>query len=428
MTMTHGVRLTLLLFPFLWLAQAPDRGETARIAAVANTRGLIAFWDFTRSANGRWIAHHDPRVTDRDFPVVLRRIGDPAAYAPADWPYRDDDSRLIVTAGGPFGRAVRFNQGHVFAEVPRAAFDGTPLDIHGERPFTLLAWVRFIGARHLVAGVWDEGGWDRYQGRRQYALFGGLFGTQGVTAHVSATGAASFPQSTVAGAQYARVKALDGATFANETWMCMGMSFDPATGQVYAYLDGVATPMAYGDRVQQDVTGATGDEAINPARLAWPLFGSRTFVVKFNGYHRRDGGVGEHALFVDLDAGRLRYQRIGTPPPGRAFSVRVEVRRGATRIGTPVRWTVRPGGSRAAPGLRQARLGDVVAASLWSGGRQVGTDVTRTLTEGAPFTFGRALGLGQDEPEHGSQLEMSGVAVFNRVLNRAELASLAFTR
>lgn len=400
--------------------------EAERIATVAKTPGLIAFWDFIKTDQGRWTAHHDPAVTDRDYPVSLRRIGDQQAYTPGTWPYQDDESRLVVADGGPFGKAVRFNQGHVFAEVPRAAFDRTPLDLHGARPFTLLAWGRFIGKRHLVAGVWDEGGWDRYQGRRQYALFGGLFGTQGVTAHVSATGAASFPQSKLNGSQYARLKALDGASFPNHQWVCMGMSFDPQRGEIHAYLNGVQTKRSYADAVQQDVTGATGAEPINPAPFPWPLFGPRIFLFKFNGYHRSEGGVGEHALHLDLDAGRLAYARIGEPPAGTTFEVRVEVRREGKALGKPITWTVSHGGATEAKGLSAARSGDVVAATLWSAGRQIGSEVTRTLGEGAPFTFGRALGLGKEERGHGSQVELSGVAVFNRVLSAVELKALAF--
>ena len=50
----------------------------------------------------------------------------------------------------------------------------------------------------------------------------------------------------------------------------------------------------------------------------------------------------------------------------------------------------------------------------------------REIRQGAPFTFGRALGLGAETIEHGSQLYLDGVAVFNRVLTEAELADLSF--
>jgi hypothetical protein len=34
------------------------------------------------------------------------------------------------------------NQGDVFGEVPRSAFDQSPLDLYGRQPFTLIAWIK----------------------------------------------------------------------------------------------------------------------------------------------------------------------------------------------------------------------------------------------------------------------------------------------
>jgi len=48
------------------------------------------------------------------------------------------------------------------------------------------------------------------------------------------------------------------------------------------------------------------------------------------------------------------------------------------------------------------------------------------IQEGVPFRFGRALGLGSEEIEHGSQLFIDGVAVFNRVLAENELQRMSF--
>jgi hypothetical protein len=425
-----GLPLVLLVATLL----PSNAGEAERSATVARTPGLIAFWDFIHSAQGRWIAYHDPTVTDHDYPVSLRRIGDPKSYTPTDWPYDDADSRLAITDGGPFGKAVHFNQGFVFAEVPRLAFDGTPLDLNGRHAFTVLAWTRFTGKRHLVAGVWDEGGWDRYGGRRQYALFGGLFGSQGVIAHISATGAASFPQSDVNGSQYARIKAIDARAFPNDRWVCMGMTYDPDKNEVGAWLDGVCTPRTFADPVMQDVTGAKGAEQVNPAPFAWPVFGPRAFLMKFNGYRRgNDDHIGEHAVHIDLDQGRLRYGRIADPTAGKKqVQIRIDLRRdGKTVLEHPITWDVDGDATREVKGLAIARIGDVVAASLWqehaTGTQMIGTEVTRTLSEGAPFTFGRALGLGAEERAHGSQLDLSGVAVFNRVLPAAEMQALSFS-
>jgi hypothetical protein len=417
--------LALLLLLALPSAAAAAEGAGARVAA---TPGLIAFWDFQlRDAQGRWTSRWDPKAADRAYPVVLRRIGDPKAYVPATWPHQDENGRLELSDEGPFGKAVRFNQGFVFSEVPRAEFDRTPLDLTGRRPFTLLAWIRFTGKRHLVAGIWDEGGWDRYGGRRQVALFGGLFGSQGVIAHVSSTGAASFPQSQAKGAQYARMKAMDGASFANDRWVCMGMAYDGARGEVSAWLDGVCTPKSYADEVIRDVFG-TRAEPVNPAAFTLPIFAPRAFLLKFNGYGLAADGVSEHRLHVDLDGRKLAYGRSGKA--GR-FQLRLAVRRGATAVMPALAWEVMGDAERELPDAAgAAKVGDEVVASLWQAAgddwKQVGTEVKRTLSEGAPFTFGRALGLGAEELAHGSQLRMGGVAVFDRVLTAEEMKGLSF--
>ena len=82
----------------------------------------------------------------------------------------------------------------------------------------------------MVAGIWDEGGWSKYAGSRQVALFAGLFNQKGTIAHVSATGAASFPQSSVSGSQYARLRAIDAQPFDNDQWVAMAATFNPEVG------------------------------------------------------------------------------------------------------------------------------------------------------------------------------------------------------
>ena len=112
---------------------------------------------------------------DRALPLHLRRIGDERSYTPADWPYDDAAGQLRFDHGGPFGHAVRFNGGHIFGAVERAHFAGTVLDLHGRRPFTLVAWVKFVGRV-----TWSPGSGTKAAGtdmrQAQAALFGGLFG------------------------------------------------------------------------------------------------------------------------------------------------------------------------------------------------------------------------------------------------------------
>ena len=74
--------------------------------------------------------------------------------------------------------------------------------------------------------------------------------------------------------------------------------------------------------------------------------------------------------------------------------------------------------------------GDEIITSLEfrkdGGWHRVGKEIRYRLREGAPFTFGRALGLGNEPIDHGTQLYIDGVAVFNRVLKPEELKALAF--
>jgi hypothetical protein len=74
--------------------------------------------------------------------------------------------------------------------------------------------------------------------------------------------------------------------------------------------------------------------------------------------------------------------------------------------------------------------GDEIVTSLDfrkdGGWQRVGKEIRYRLRQGAPFTFGRALGLGNEPIDHGTQLYIDGVAVFNRVLKPEELETLAF--
>ncbi len=405
-----------------------------RVAKVAETKGLIAFWDFSLMHEGRWTSYHDADVVPRGFPVSLRRIGDPQTYTPDDWPYADDASKLSFDTSGPFGHAVRFNQGFVFGEVARDAFDGSPLDVHGRQAFTMIAWVRFVGRRHLVAGIWDEGGWDKYGGRRQIALFGGLFGSRGTTAHISSTGASSYPQSTASGSQFARCRAIDGGDFKNEQWVAMAMTFDPDTDQVVAYRDGVATPTSITDPVARDVFRYPEPVSSNPFHFPWPIYSPRSFLLKFHGYNVQDSGVYEHWLQVDTDAATVMYDRTNSDEDHGDvdYRVTVDVRRGDASILTePVEFAATRGHRVRLPVVAKMQPDDLIVTSLdarhgesW---QRIGQPVRYRLRQGAPFTFGRALGLGAEPIDYGTQLYLDGVAVLNRVLSEEELRALSFT-
>lgn len=403
-----------------------------RTEKVAAMQGLVAFWTFGQPQAGAWQSLCDSGTSATNYPLYLRRIGDPKRYTRDAWPYNDEASRIQTDETGPFGHAIRLNQGHIYAECPRAAFDAGPLDLCGERAFTLVAWMKFTGARHMVAGIWDEGGWDKYRGRRQAALFGGLFGRKGITAHVSASGAASYPQSTVSGSQYARERALDGANFTNFQWVCMAMTFDPVRQEVQAWLNGVATPLELADPVESDAFAGANPTQANPYRFPWPIYSPRRFVLKYNGYAVRSTGAYEHWLAVDAMAGRFTYGcRSKEAGAAGRFKISVDVLRAGVRLpGASLESEVKPGTVLALPQGSCVKQGDEIRTGLFvwddAAWARVGTEIVYPVPEGAPFTLGRALGLGNDEIAHGSQLAIDGVAVFDRVLTPETLRAIRF--
>ncbi len=427
---THQVLAVLLMLSSVLCADEPSD----RTSQVAQTKGLIAFWDFSLTKDGTWSSYRDAETVDRAYPVFLRRIGDPRAYEPDNWPYEDERSKLTIDTSGPFGNAVRFDQGYIFAEVPRKEFDRTPLDVCGRRPFTLIAWAKFVGKRHLVAGIWDEGGWDKYGGRRQIALFGGLFGSKSVIGHISATGASSYPQSTASGSQYARCRAIDGQGFADDQWVAMAMTYDPARDEVIVYTNGVATATEITDPVAKDVFRPEKPIASNPYGFPWSIYSPRSFVLKFNGYNVETSGVYEHWLEVDTVAGTLTYRR-DCPDPAKVqqkYRVTFNVEREEEELlAESMVFGAEGGASVELPETVKMAAGDRLVTSLhvrhgddW---QQVGSKIRYMLREGAPFTFGRALGLGNEPIDHGTQLFIDGVAVFDRVLSGEELQALSFS-
>jgi hypothetical protein len=430
--MMKAVWLTAIVLAAGQVAMSTEPAQRQRVSTVAGMPGLVAFWDFAHEQEGRWTSYYDPQTVDRGFPVSLRRIGDPVSYRPDQWPYQDEDSKLVYDSSGPLGRAVRFNQGYIFAEVARSDFDQSSLDVHGRQPFTLIAWTQFVGKRHLIAGIWDEGGWDKYGGWRQIALFGGLFGSRGVIGHISATGASSYPQSTIPGSQYARIRAIDGQAFDNHQWVALAMTFEPDQDRVTVYCDGVATPTRITDPVAQDVFRYEGPVASNPFHFPWPIFSPQALVLKFNGYHVETSGVYEHWLRVDTRAGTVVYDR--SSPEGTTVSDRYRVNFDVWRGGQSLYAGRVVGQVSSQTRLETASVpmqpGDEIITSLeirtgddWT---RVGSEIRYRIREGAPLTFGRALGLGSEPIEHGTQLYLDGVAVFDRVLSEVELRNLSF--
>ncbi len=393
-----------------------------RVEMVSCLPGVIAFWSFEDATRPDIVSRYDASLDMVALPFLLSQVGDDNAYPISKWPYAGGAAQLVFPDDGHFGRSIRLNQGHLFGIVPREMFDGSLLDVNRRQGFTMVAWLRFTGERHLIGGIWDEGGWDRYGGRRQVALFGGLFGQRGVIAHVSATGAACYPQSTADGAQYARTRAIDGATIDTGEWVSVAMTFDPASDQVTAYKNGVASSVLLTDPVMADALGIDETVPANPIQFADTIFHPNSTLLKFSGFDYKDGMVIEHRLAIDFGAGSLEYQQVGKED-ATVFRVR-----GRGRAGDTFAFEV----DRNAPfaTFEPAARGQVTASlEVWTGNgwSRIANDLSYTVQQGAPFTFGRAPGVGTHGLDFGSQLDLSGFAVFNRTLSSAELAAIAFT-
>lgn len=422
-------QILILILSILVIGCAEQKLDN--VDKVKSTEGLVAFWDFNHADEKAWKSYYDENVIDQSFPLYLRQIGDIGRYAEGNWPYSDDKSKLLIDHSGPFQKAVRFNQGYIYGEVPRVEFDDSLLDLKGRQPFTLIAWVKFDGNRHMVAGIWDEGGWDRYAGRRQAALFAGLFNQKGVIAHVSSTGAASYPQSAVDGSQYARIRAIDGKAFENGVWVAIAMSFDPDNNLVKAYLNGVLTEYTVPDPVTEDVMQNEIIPLANPLTFKQALYSPKIFQIKYNGYDFHNTMIKEHILWVNLEDNLVEYSRIGKDD-GHKYRLKFDViGPKESKLIMPINMELFNGDKIDIPFNEKIEFGDKIITKLelfkneqW---RQVGTQIEKIYLPGAPFTFGRALGLDEDGVDHGSeQIYIDGVAVFNRVLPEKELQGLSF--
>ena len=405
---------------------------------VLQTPNLVAFWDFQETnAQGNFVARSNLNgVQTGLYPVWLRRgsaiDGGGVGYTPATWP---DSGHSVIkqNAGGPFGQGLNIHRTTLYASVNRASFANTPLDISGRSPFTLAAWVKFTvnSEKHHITGIWDEGSWDRYSGQRQYALFRINGYGERLFGHISATGAASYPQSNASGSQYARIRALNGATLAEDEWRLLAMTYNGNDAE--SSQDGVVTVNSYQNGEEpveesvyprpQHYTALT-----NPKAFDLGVFHSRRFIVKFKGYKVADTGVYEHFARVDLKSSQrtISYGVKAETPNADASGV-YQLKYKFTRNGQAVPngegsfAVTNSAGQAALHQALQVEDGDKLELELlrdvpegvWS----VGGKITREIGAGAPFTFGRILDVG-------TSMTLGGVAMYNRALSAAELANL----
>lgn len=392
---------------------------------IENLPGLIAFWRFPQLNEGTWQSAYDSQAAERSYPLYLRRAMDPQLYHANNWPYQP----LEYDSTGPIGRAIHFQCGHVFGEVPRYVFDKGALDIHGRTAFTMIAYVKYVGQRLLVAGVWDAGknngtGWDRNAGQRQYAIFTNLFESQSTVGHLSATGAATYPQSNYPGSQFARFRAIDGDVLHDGQWGCVATTFDPTTGALTAYLNGIAHPHLKTDPVERDVYQIEGEIQANPTYFKHAIYHPTRFLMKFDGYDVQSSGVFEHRLNVNLQDNVITYENdrknhIDTSQ----LVVSVDVQRANQSIlFKPLQISANHSNQIKLP--HPVNTGDHIVARLIGPSGQIGNTISKEITKGAPFTIGRTT-VEFNTLEHGSDFFVDGVAVFNRVLTDDELRKLA---
>jgi hypothetical protein len=266
----------LLLFP---LALSAAESPQDRIAAVTNTPGLVAFWDFTkREAPGQRFTAHVPVGAKTDYPLDagnyvkdLWNAGPDAGYA--DFPLGDF---------GPFGRAIRIKAEtnpdfRPLLFVPRARLHNTPLDIKGAgKAVTLVVWAIRESGNHALAGIWHEGTDLKEKttetiakverGQRQYALFAGLNKEGSACGHVSENGASSFLNKYAlhkcnSAEASPKVPADSDATVLANSWQTFAMTFDSKTQELTGWLNGQS-----GDRWLEN---PQKDRLISSAANAW---------------------------------------------------------------------------------------------------------------------------------------------------------------
>lgn len=252
--MKHLLLLTLL-------TASVHAGKTAsdRIAAVANTPGLVAFWDFVkREPTGaqRFTAHVPPGALT-DYPLDAANYikdywgaGREATYA--DFP---------LLGRGPFGQAIRIVKEsdpdfRPFLLVPRVRLHDTPLDIKGGgKSVTVVVWAIRESGNHALAGIWHEGTDLKEKstatiakverGQRQYALFAGLNKQGSACGHVSENGANSFLNKYAlhkcnSAGTTPEVPADAPAEVLDKAWQCLAMTFDDATDELTGWINGVS--------------------------------------------------------------------------------------------------------------------------------------------------------------------------------------------
>jgi len=414
-------RLILIPLLTLTLARLSADDQLASVDLVTGTPGLVAFWDFVkREPDGakRFLAHI-PNGAINEYALDAANYikdywgeGPEATYA--DFP---------LLGRGPFGEAIRIRKEEVpdfrpFLYVPRDRLHDTPLDIKGAgKSVTVVVWAIRESGNHALAGIWHEGT-DLKQketsaiqkverGQRQYALFAGLNKMGSACGHVSENGASSFLN------RYALHKCNSADTSPevphdapagtlDAAWQCFAMTFDHQSDELTGWLNGVA-----GDRWLDD---PKNDGLIKSAYHAY-----------MQGHYARipEQQDGENPAFPQ--------DQYYNPPEDNAISVKVLSENAEERSEIlEYRYTrVQTTRVRTANGEWLETARDLVGLRLnpwW-----YPHDLYSPADDGSggPFTIGRVI---HSSRSVGFTGWIGGVAVYDRALSPAELATLADLR
>lgn len=418
-----AVYAAVLGFAFIASRPAPAAdGEAVsrpeRVAMVAETPGLVAFWDFAKREpdGGRRFAAHVPPGAENAYPLdaanyVREYWGEGREATYADFP---------LMGRGPFGEAVRIREERnpafrPFLFVPRARLHDSPLDIKGEeQSVTVVVWAIRESGNHALAGIWHEGTDLRQEetrtiqkverGQRQYALFAGLNVPGSACGHVSENGASSFlnkyalHKCNSAGVSPA-VHADSPPDALDASWQCFAMTFDHERDEIAGWLNGEA-----GERWLENPRNGG---LLSSAHNAW-----------LQGHLRREPGLrpGEDPDYPE--------DQFYNPPEDTPISVEVLSESGDERVElrryryTRVKTTLR----KADDGTWSVLERDLAAIRLNPWWYPHGIYKPADAETGGPFTIGRVI---HSSRSVGFTGWIGGVAVYNRALSAGELAKLA---
>lgn len=407
--MKHIASVLLL---FAVSARAADEA-TSRVAAVMNTPGCVAFWDFVkREADGaRRFTAHVPAGAANEYALDAGNYVKDLWGAGREASYAD----FTLLGRGPFGNAIRIRKEsdpdfRPLLLVPRARLHDSPLDIKGAgKSVSVVVWAIRESGNHALAGIWHEGT-DLKQketaaiqkverGQRQYALFAGLNKGGSACGHVSENGASSFTNKYAlhkcnSAAIAPEVPADSPAEVLDKSWQCFAMTFDDARDELTGWLDGVA-----GDRWLEN---PQKDGLLSFAANAW-----------LQGRLHREPGLqpGEDPDFPT--------HQFYNPPEDKPVSVNVVSEVAGERVElreygyTKVRVTLRDGKETAR---------ELVALRLNPWWYPHGIYTPANDGTGGPFTIGRVI---HSSRSVGFTGWIGGVAVFDRALTAQEIQRLS---